>query len=269
MSLGEKTRRPHTPEDPSDGGQTNPSAFAQASEGPGVRALRLFCFPYAGAGTPVFGRWQEGLPDSIVVHPIELPGRGGQFTAAPATRMDTLVGVLAEQMQAYLTEPFAFFGHSMGALVAFELARAIRQRAGVEPVAMYVASQPAPQLQHAERELHNLPDAELTAELRRIGGTPQEVLANDEFMALLLPTVRADLEVCETYAYSEDRPLSCPIIAYGGAEDPDVSTEDLKAWADHTTGAFAFATLPGGHFFIDQNRREVLAALSASLARWR
>jgi medium-chain acyl-[acyl-carrier-protein] hydrolase len=246
-----------------------PFASAGAAPSGDLAAMRLFCFPYAGAGTPVFRRWQEGMPENVLIHPIELLGRGAHLASSPSTRMDSLIAFLSDTVAPYLDKRFAFFGHSMGALVAFELAHRLRDLGHQEPVALYVAAQPAPQLLNRQPRMHDLPDAQLRAELRRLGGTPPEVLYNDEFMALLLPTLRADLEVCETYTYTAPAPLSCPIVAYGGAADPDVSEEDLKAWAQHTTGAFAYAMLPGGHFFIDQRRRELLAALSASLALWR
>lgn len=199
---------------------------------------------------------------------MELPGRGRLFTTPAARRIDILVEALSDEIRPYLNGRFAFFGHSMGALVSFELARALRAKDGVEPIALYVAAQIAPQLPNDGPLLHKLSDVELRAELRRRGGTPQEVLANDDFMALLLPTLRADFEVCETYAYSKDAPLSCPIIAYGGADDPQVREDDLKAWAELTTGAFALAILPGGHFFIDDNRQALFAALDSSLRLW-
>jgi medium-chain acyl-[acyl-carrier-protein] hydrolase len=199
---------------------------------------------------------------------VELPGRGRQFTAPPARRMDVLVDAVSDGIAPYVDRPFAFFGHSMGALVSFEVARTLRVRHDVEPVALYVAAQPAPHLPNKQPLLHELPEAELRAELQRIGGTPREVLANDEFMALLLPTLRADFEVCETYIYAKGAPLSCPIVAYGGADDLQVRQEDLKAWAELTTGAFALGMLPGGHFFIDHNRQTLLHALDASLHLW-
>ena len=234
----------------------------------GGDALRLFCFPYAGGGTTVFRRWQEGLSDAVKVHAVELPGRGRQFTKPPARRMDALVDAVIEGMSPYLAKPFSFFGHSMGALVAFEVARTVRDRLDVEPVALYVSAHPGPQLPTDQPPLHNLSDPELRAELRRVGGTPREVLANDEFMRLLLPMLRADFEVSETYTYTPGVPLNCPIVAWGGVDDPQVSQEDLQAWAEQTTGPFAFAMLPGGHFFIDHNRRELLAALDTSVTLW-
>ena len=231
-------------------------------------ALRLFCFPYAGGGTTVFHRWPEGLSGPVKVHAVELPGRGRKFAADPARRMDDLVDAVIDSINPHLANPFSFFGHSLGALVAFEVARAVRARLDVEPVALYVSAHPGPQVPNDQPPLHALSDPELRAELRRVGGTPQEVLANDEFMRLLLPTLRADFEVSDTYTYTPGAPLSCPIVAWGGVDDPQVSQEDLQAWAEQTTGPFAFAMLPGGHFFIDHNRRELLAALDTSVTLW-
>lgn len=227
--------------------------------------LRLWCFPYAGGGVGIFRRWSEGLPGNVEVHPVELPGRGRQFTEPAARRMDVLVDTLAETIGPHLDKPFAFFGHSMGALVSFELAHAVRARYQVEPTTLYLAAQPAPHLPKKQAPLHQLSDAELRTELRRIGGTPQEVLTNEDFMALLLPTLRADFEVCETYTYRPAEPLTCPIVTFGGKDDPQATEPELQAWAELTAGSFTLEMLPGDHFFIDHNRQDLLAAVSASL----
>ncbi len=226
---------------------------------------RLFCLPYAGGGTPVFRCWSEGLPDNVTVHPLELPGRGKQFTTPAARQLPALIATLNEAIRPYLDQPFSLFGHSMGALVSFELARAIRSQHGMEPMTLYVSAHPAAQLPNQLARLHDLSDQDLRTELRRLGGTPQEILANDEFMSLLLPTLRADFEVCETYDYQPSPPLHCPIVAFGGIDDPQIAPEQLEAWAEMTTGEFKLKMLPGDHFFIDHNRPALLAALSASL----
>jgi len=248
--------------------QAEPDDAIGAGAGDNVEALRLFCFPYAGGGQPIFRRWQEGTLENVEVHPVELPGRGRQLSTPAARRIHALVDAVLDGIGPLVGRRFAFFGHSMGALLSFEVARALRARHGVEPVALYVAAQPAPHLPSRQQLVHGLSDAALRAELRRIGGTPPEVLANDEFMALLLPTLRADFEACETYSYSESELLHCPIVAYGGSEDSEVTEEHLWAWAELTTGAFALAMLPGGHFFVDENRQVLLAALNASLKLW-
>jgi medium-chain acyl-[acyl-carrier-protein] hydrolase len=264
LALGKR----QVPKDQAGQPQAAPDDAIEAGSPKNVEALHLFCFPYAGGGQPIFRRWQEGTSDDVEVHAVELPGRGRQFATPAARRIDVLVDAVLDGIEPLMHRRFAFFGHSMGALLSFEVARALQARHRVEPLALYVAAQPAPHLPSRQSVLHELSDAALRAELRRIGGTPLEVLSNDEFMALLLPTLRADFEVCETYNYAPSPPLCCPIVAYGGSEDAEVSEEDLQAWAELTTGAFALAMLPGGHFFIDDNRQALLAALDASLKLW-
>ncbi len=182
--------------------------------------VRLFCFPHAGGGASLFHGWADRLPPAVEVCPVQLPGRETRFGEPPINRLGPLVGALAEALLPHLDRPFAFFGHSLGALIGFELARRLRRERGLEPVHLFASACAAPQRWGCVRPIHALPDAAFRKELRRLRGTAPAVLDNEELMEILLPALRADFALCETYAYGEDDPLSCPVTAVGGLRDP-------------------------------------------------
>ena len=228
---------------------------------------RLFCLPYAGGAASVFRSWAEMLPADVEVCPVQLPGRGSRFREAPFRKVADLVPALAEGLLPLLDLPFALFGHSMGAVVAFELARELRRRGEVAPVLLALSGHQAPLRPDAEPPFSHLPDAEFLEEVRRrYDGIPPEVLAEEELLQLLLPVLRADIQVLETYAYVKEPPLDCPISCFGGEDDPHVSLADLEAWRDETCGPLQVRTFPGGHFFVESARAAVLHALSRDLA---
>ena len=219
--------------------------------GPKTR-LRLFCFPYAGAGALIFRTWSDCLPADVEVCPVQLPGRGTRMVERPYTQLSPLVEALAQALAPLLDRPFAFFGHSLGALVSFELARRIRRQYGVHPVRLFVSAGRAPQILHRGLPIHTLPDKEFLMELRRLNGTPSELLDHAELMELMLPLLRADFAVYETYQYSSEAPLNCPISAFGGLQDNKVSDSDLDAWRVQTSVSFSLRMFPGDHFFLQQ-----------------
>lgn len=227
-------------------------------------ALRLFCFPYAGGGTLSYRPWAEWLP-LVEVCPILLPGRERRLSEPALTEFPSLIAVLHGAMLAYLDKPFACFGHSMGGLLAFELTHQLRQQ-GHLPLHLFISGCRAPQLPDPEPLLHTLPDAEFLEELRRFNGTPDEVLANRELMALLLPTLRADFTATKTYRYSPLPPLSCPITVFGGLQDTTVTYDHLTAWQTQTIAAFSLQMLPGDHFFLNSNRASLMQAIAAKLS---
>ncbi len=215
--------------------------------------LRLFCLPYAGAGALIFRKWSDTLPRDIEVCPIQLPGRGTRLTEPPFTKLSCLIEALAQALDPLLDKPFAFFGHSLGALIAFELARQIRRQHGVHPVHLFVSAGRAPQIPHRAPPIHTLPDKEFLAELRRLNGTPRELLDHEELMEVMLPILRADFALYETYLYSTEPPLSCPISAFGGLQDRRVSASDLEAWRSQTSASFSLRMFPGDHFFLKES----------------
>jgi len=236
--------------------------FSPRSEG----RLRLFCFPYAGGGAAVFRQWPGLLPEGIELCAVELPGRGRRFGEPLFKTLSLLVSELALHLEPFFDRPFAFYGHSMGGVLAFELARSLRAAKKRGPEILFVsASEPPHRPKKREKILHRLPDPELLQELDRLGGTPPEVLRYRELIELFLPVVRADLELLETYRYSEGSPLSIPLIAFGGREDREVSLKDLPSWAQLTTGDFSLHDLPGDHFFLRSSQEGLLRILSEAL----
>jgi medium-chain acyl-[acyl-carrier-protein] hydrolase len=227
--------------------------------------LRLFCFPYAGGGAQIFYNWQMALPASVEVCPVQLPGRGNRLMEHPFTQLMTLVEAVAESLMPHLNKPFAFFGHSMGSLIGFELTRLLRRECALQPVHLFVSGRTAPQIADPDLPTYNLPEDGFMAELHRLKGTPKELLGNVELMQLMLPLLRADFEVCQTYPYRDERPLECPITTYGGLDDEHVNYEQFKAWEQQTNGAFRLRMFPGGHFFLHSERELLLQTLSVEL----
>jgi len=230
--------------------------------------LRLFCFPYAGPGASIFRTWSDGLPADVEVCPVQFPGRETRLMEAPFTQLSPLVQALAQALVPLLDKPFAFFGHSLGALVGFELARQLRKQPGqpaVQPVRLFVSGDRAPQIPQRNRPIHALPEREFLVELRRLNGIPGKVLENAELMQIMLPALRADFAVYETYVYSTEPPLNCPISIFGGLQDRRVSRGDLEAWRDQTSVSFSLRMFPGDHFFLNTTQPLLLHELSQEL----
>jgi medium-chain acyl-[acyl-carrier-protein] hydrolase len=165
-------------------------------------------------------------------------------------RIEPLVEAAAESLLPYLDRPFSFFGHSMGALISFELARLLRREHKLHVSKLFLSGRGAPHLPDHEPTTYNLPEPEFIAELRRLKGTPQEVLAHPELMDLMSPILRADFEICQTYEYVPEPPLECPIVAFGGLQDEEISHRQLDAWREHTNSSFSLRMFPGDHFFL-------------------
>lgn len=228
--------------------------------------LRLFCFPYAGGGASVYRLWPRELPGGVEVCAVQLPGRESRWREEPFRRVEPLADAVTEALRARLARPFAFFGHSMGAVVAFEVSRRLRRRGLEGPRHLFVSGRSAPRVELSDPPIHDLPREEFFAELRRFSGTPEEVLRNRELLELVEPLLRADFSVSETYRYRPDaEPLAVPLTALGGAEDPEVAPEHLARWREETTGPFQEHLLPGGHFFLAERRGEVLAIVEREL----
>ena len=222
--------------------------------------LRVFWFPHAGGGAAQPVR----LPHYAIC-PVRFPGRESRLAEAPFERMEPLVEALASAIELYTAKPFAFFGHSMGAAVAFELARLLRRRQQPLPVMLIASGARAPQYRRNHVPPPAPGDEEFLAELRGLQGMPDEVLEDPAMMRALLPALRADAALYRNYVYREDTPLDCPIRAYGGAGDPNVAPEHLEAWARQTSDSFAVRIFPGGHFYLNAGREALLAALAQDL----
>lgn len=235
---------------------------------PGPRA-RLFCFPYAGGAAGVFRSWAELLPRELDVCAIQPPGRGARFREPAFTRLADLVDALEEALGPELDRPFAFYGHSMGGLVCFELAKRLEERGGPAPGHVTLSGCRPPHLPPRDPPIGHLPDAEFLAEVRdRFQGIPREVLDEPELVELLLPAMRADFQVLETHPRGESAPLGCPLLCVGGEQDARVDRPDLEAWSGYTRASFTVQSFPGGHFFIDDDRAALLSLLGQELRRW-
>jgi medium-chain acyl-[acyl-carrier-protein] hydrolase len=222
--------------------------------------LRLFCFPYAGGSASVFRAWVNSFPQEIDICPIQYPGREKRIIESPFTSIEPLIDELANVLLPELDIPFAFFGHSLGALISFELARRL-QRKGISPVQLFVSSYHAPGIAKRKAPMHLLPDTEFVERLREYNGTPDAVLQNSELMKVLLPTLRADFALHETYVYSSGVPLTCPISAFGGIKDLEVKSNDLKLWKEQTIDSFKLQMFQGDHFYIHNNDKGLINAI--------
>jgi medium-chain acyl-[acyl-carrier-protein] hydrolase len=235
---------------------------------PNPRArLRLFCFPHAGSGAATYRTWPDDLPADVEVCAIQLPGRENRLREPLYTRLSPLVLTLAQVLYPLFDMPFAFWGHSMGALISFELARQLRRQRAASPAYLFVSGHRAPQLPNRYRPIHHLPECEFLAELRKLNGTPQAVLQDADLMRIFLPVLRADLAISETYVYSAEDPLDLPICAFGGLWDDRVGRDEIAAWRDQTAGPFAMYLFPGGHFFLQDPRTQLLQVLSHELGK--
>lgn len=229
--------------------------------------LRLFCFPYAGGGASIFRTWSAGLPAAVEVQAVQLPGREARWRDPAFRQLAPLADVLAAEIRPQLDRPAVFFGHSMGAALAFEVTRRLVRAGGPVPVHLLVSGRNAPRVPDDEPPIYGLPRAEFLAELRQYAGTPEEVLANDELMDLVEPLLRADFELIETYAYEPDgTSLALPVTAFTGLDDHDVPLAKVEPWAAETAGPFRCHVLPGGHFFLNDHRAELLALVGRELA---
>lgn len=226
----------------------------------------MFCLPYAGGGASIYRGWGASLPADIEVCPVQIPGRESRMREEPIRRAEPLAKAITDALQPYMNLPFVFFGHSMGAMLSFEMARELRRRGQPQPLHVFVSGRRAPQLPAREEPIYDLPEPEFLVKLRELNGTPEEVLQHEELMRLLIPLLRADFEVNETYAYTQEEPLDCGISAFGGLGDEDVTRDDTAAWQEQTRGRFRMRMLPGDHFFIHGSKDLVLEAVSRDLA---
>jgi len=233
---------------------------------PSSRArLRLFCFPYAGAGASVFRTWADLLPPELDVVPVQLPGRESRIREPLFTNLDDLLQALIGALSGYLDCPFAFFGHSMGGLIGYELAHRLLVEKGLSPEHLLISGRRPPEVADTEEPLHLLPEAGLIERLRLLNGTPEEIFQHPELLEFLLPVIRADFAVCETYRYREKTPLPCHLTVYGGESDGYVNSGSLHHWRTHTQKNFRIRLFPGNHFFLNSERSLVLRFIAEDL----
>lgn len=232
--------------------------------------LNLFCFPYAGAGTIEYRSWQVLFPDRIRVCPVRLPGREDRMKETPYSAMDPLVKVLFQELSSDLQKvPFAFYGHSMGAWIAYELCRELRRQQENLPVYLFVAARWAPHLPDPLPLLSPLPDKEFLNQLQeRYQAIPPAIFNNAEAMQFFLPVLRGDMQLLDEYQWKPEDPLSVPIHVFYGAEDPRVPPALIPPWAEHTNQSFGIEKIQGDHFFLRSSKKNLISKLTALLSEF-
>ena len=235
--------------------------FGQGANAP----VRLFAFAHAGGGPSVFGRWGKGLPD-VHVLATRLPGRESRIAEPPYSAMQPLIETLAEQIAPLLDRPFALYGHSLGGLIAFELAQRLRDLGLPQPERLLVGACRAPDRTSPHPKLYALDDAGFITGLQRYGGLPQQVLDAPELLALLLPMLRADFTLAQAHVYRARAPLDQPIVVYHGSRDDLIDPADIAAWRGHGRADVRLRTFDAGHFFHLSHEAELLAEIAGELA---
>lgn len=228
--------------------------------------LNIFFFSHAGGGTLAFRTWQKYLPASTGCYFTQLPGREQRIGESPFQRLEPLIQELGRAILPYVDTPFVFFGHSMGALIGFELARELRRNKLPLPSHLFVAACAAPQIKDWHAPIHALSDSDFLKQVSAYAMLPSEILADKEAMQIILPSLRADFTLCETYHYLPEESLACPISAFGGITDSYVAYEEIAAWRMQTSASFTMRMFPGNHFFLPEAKEQLLQILSADRA---
>ena len=231
-------------------------------------SIRLFCFPFAGAGTAVFYPWSKALPEWIEMRPVLLPGRESRLREEPITQISFLIEEMVAAIEPLCNLPCAFFGHSLGAVIAFELSCRLSKNSEKKPVHLFLSSRRAPHLPSRNPNLHELPDAIFIEQVqKRYNGVPQQILSDPELLKLFLPAMRADFTILETTLHVEEPPGNIPITMFGGVDDPTVTFGELNAWKKYTTSTFTVLMLPGDHFYLLNQRSNILTIIEKELAQ--
>lgn len=229
--------------------------------------LRLFCFPYAGGTSLTYRAWPFGLPADVEVCALQLPGHGTRLHEPLFDRLTPLIDDLTPNLIPHLNKQFAFFGHSMGALIAFETARRLRREYGRLPEHLFISGHRPAQTRDTKRRTFDLPETEFIEELRRLNGTPAEVLNHPELLEVMIPILRADFAISQIYEYVEEPPLECDLTAFGGIGDETVTREHLEVWRTHTSGNFKLRMFLGDHFYLHTARTSLLQTIALDLRR--
>lgn len=229
--------------------------------------LRLFCFPYAGAGAAVYRTWGAALPQ-VEVCAIRLPGRETRLREQPYTDLKELAAALVNVLLPAMDVPFAFFGHSMGSMLGFEVVRQLRRTGNTLPAHLFVSAWSGPQLRRELPPLHKLPHAEFVEAIQtRYGGIPAAILAEPELLNIFVPILRSDLMMMETYRYEDEPPLDCSLSAFGGNQDHSTSEDKLAAWNEQSTDFWGTRLMQGGHFYWQSQQPTMFRRLSVDLER--
>lgn len=228
-------------------------------------AVRLICFPHAGGSASFYRPLADALASSADVLAVQYPGRQDRRREAPIATIEELAEEVFQVLRPIATEPLALFGHSMGAVVAFEVALRLRRAGFPTPIRLLVSGRRPPSAYRDER-VHRLPDEDLIAELRLLGAPNLELLADPEIAAMVMPSIRSDYQAIESYRYQFGPRLDCPMSVLIGGQDPRVSVAEARSWARHTAGATEFQVFPGGHFYLAEQPERVAEVVAAALA---
>lgn len=243
-------------------GNSPTSTWFSHSPCAGKPSLRLFCFPHAGGSAASYHDWHTKLPKGVQVSAIQLPGRGARLCEPSYTDMAALVDAVTDAIAGEIDTPFAFFGHSMGAIVAFEVARKLRERRLAQPSHLFVSACRAPHLKLDRAPLHTLPSDAFCQALADLNGTPKEALEHRELMEMLEPMLRADFKAIETREFHQTEPLDMPLTVFAGDNDPSATVELIAPWEKHTTGGFWIKRFQGDHFYLQQQQEALLQEVS-------
>ncbi len=227
--------------------------------------IRLVCFPYAGAGPSAFRAWASSAPLDIEVRAVQLPGRENRLSEPLPDDLNPLTDEIAESIGSKIAPPFAFFGHSIGALLAFDVVRKLHRLGATLPATLFLSACRAPHLPPLHEPIHALPNARFIDRLRELEGMPDAILGNPELMDVFVPILRADMAMSEAFKLDDDVVVDCPLTVLGGTEDQETPMEDLAAWREHSKGPFVLRMYPGGHFFLNKSQDEILRAIHTDL----
>ena len=228
--------------------------------------VRLFCFPYAGGGASIFAHWADYLPEDLEVNAVQLPGHETRIGDTPHSDLNSLLDEIIPILYPYFSQPFALIGHSMGALISYELARKVRRELAIQPVRLFLSGLRALQIPNPDRPLHSLKRDEFLNQLQSRYGMPASLMQHGELLDLFLPLLKANFEMCETYVYRCEAPLNCPISVFGGLEDSRISQRDLDPWKSHTTKELKLRMLEGNHYFFEHVWMDVVNFVARDLA---
>ncbi|MFV0564076.1 thioesterase II family protein [Malaciobacter mytili] len=226
--------------------------------------LRLFCLPYAGGSASIYRLWQQEMPENIQVCKIQLPGRENRINEQAIDSMEVLIQILVKQLLSYFDKPFVLFGHSMGAMIVYELARYLTNYTSYTPLHIFVSACRTPNIAELKTTYH-LPNDEFINSLRQRGGTNEILLNNKEYMQMIEPTLRADLKLIEQWHHNDIDKLNCPITIFGGLNDTLVSPFILKQWRQYTNNVFKLKLFKGGHFFINDPSVNIASIVANTL----
>jgi medium-chain acyl-[acyl-carrier-protein] hydrolase len=230
-------------------------------------SVRLFCIPCAGGSASFYDGWIASTPRWLQVCPVELPGRGWLGSEPLPTSLNKLAQAISSALYPYTGVPYAIFGHSMGALLAYEVASHLESSGRLQLCRLFVSGSRAPFMPRKEPPVSELPDAEFVEHIRNMQGTSDEIFAQPELIEFLLPVLRSDFALCEQYRLQHAYFLKAPLTALSGEQDKDTPESDMEMWGRLTTGGFRSLRFAGGHFFLKGNESAVIGALCSELGR--